>query len=212
MKKTITILTLILALILTAGCETSSEVHEPMAAAYTEPDAIPAAPGDTLGEVVDEQTEEPTEETDNSDLLIPQVYITDKRAKVVALEHAGFTADQVSDMAVYLDAEDNEYDVEFYCCEYEYDYAIDYFTGTILSHEKEYVGPRDTTLICKDKAKEIALAHAGLTADEVTELKAEYGKENGVPVYEVEFDKGRQEYSYEIHANTGEILAWEIDD
>ena len=36
--------------------------------------------------------------------------------------------------------------------------------------------------------------------------------EDGVPVYEVEFESGRLEYSYEIHGYTGKILSREVDD
>ena len=70
----------------------------------------------------------------------------------------------------------------------------------------------EPTAIGKDKAKSIALKHAGFSAGDVTGLQVEYDKDDGVPIYEVEFDHGRKEYSYEIHAETGKILSWEIDD
>ena len=61
-------------------------------------------------------------------------------------------------------------------------------------------------------AQDIALKHAGFTADQVTHLYAEYEIEHGVPRYDVEFYEGHWEYDYEIHAGTGEILSFEKDD
>lgn len=60
--------------------------------------------------------------------------------------------------------------------------------------------------ITKEQAQEIALKHAGLTADEVQKLEVEKDRENGTIVYEVEFEKDRTEYSYEISAEDGTIL------
>lgn len=62
-----------------------------------------------------------------------------------------------------------------------------------------------------DRAKEIALEHAGLTENEVTFSKAKTDKEHGVTVYEIEFFKDRMEYDYEINAATGEIIEWDKD-
>ena len=62
-----------------------------------------------------------------------------------------------------------------------------------------------------EKAKEIALKHAGLKKSEVTKLKAERDRDDGIVKYEVEFEKGRMEYDYEINAETGKILKAEKD-
>jgi hypothetical protein len=65
--------------------------------------------------------------------------------------------------------------------------------------------------ITKEKAEEIALAHAGLTADEVRFSRTEYDREYGANEWEVEFYVGRTEYSYTINASTGDIIEYEID-
>ncbi|MBQ8796823.1 MAG: PepSY domain-containing protein [Oscillospiraceae bacterium] len=62
------------------------------------------------------------------------------------------------------------------------------------------------------EAQNIALKHAGFSADQVTALHAEYEIEHGVPQYDVEFHHGAWEYDYEIHADTGEILSYSKDD
>ena len=60
--------------------------------------------------------------------------------------------------------------------------------------------------LTKEEAENIALAHAGLTAGEVTRLHTEYDVDDGVPVYDVDFHAGGFEYDYEIHAGTGAVL------
>ena len=60
--------------------------------------------------------------------------------------------------------------------------------------------------IGEDKAKEKALAEAGFSAAEVTELKVEADRENGKEVYEVGFKNGGFEYDIDVDAYTCEIL------
>ena len=62
-----------------------------------------------------------------------------------------------------------------------------------------------------EQAKEIALKHAGLANDQVSLKRVELDFDNGVQVYEVEFYYNNVEYSYEINANTGDILKYEQD-
>lgn len=70
----------------------------------------------------------------------------------------------------------------------------------------------DKTKISADRAKEIALNHAGVLKEDATFLKAERDSENGKAVYEVEFySKDKKEYDYEIDANTGDILSYDTD-
>ena len=71
--------------------------------------------------------------------------------------------------------------------------------------------PTDPVMLTAQQAKEIALAHAGLTADQVRLLRADFDIERGVPKFEVEFTHDRWEYEYDIHAETGKILSFEKD-
>lgn len=63
-----------------------------------------------------------------------------------------------------------------------------------------------------EQAKAAALAQAGLTAEEVTGLRADYELEGGVPQYDVSFRQGFWEWDVDIHAETGAVLRWERDD
>lgn len=77
--------------------------------------------------------------------------------------------------------------------------------------DPDSTAPSHAAKLTVEEAKAIALKHAGLTAEEVRFIKAEFDIDHGVPEYDIEFDKGRVEYEYEIHADTGEILTFEQD-
>ena len=66
---------------------------------------------------------------------------------------------------------------------------------------KSYIG--------KDAALSAALKAAGLSKDQVKNIEIELDYEHGVMVYEVEFDRGFDEYSYDIDAKTGEVVAYD---
>ena len=61
------------------------------------------------------------------------------------------------------------------------------------------------------RAKEIALDHAKLNANDANFLWVKMDWEHGRPVYEVEFWSGSTEYDYEIDAQTGSILSYDYD-
>mgnify|MGYP001146856970 CR=1 FL=1 len=62
-----------------------------------------------------------------------------------------------------------------------------------------------------DRAKTIALEHAGFREDEVRFSKAKLENDDGWTVYEVEFYKDGMEYEYKMEASTGEILEYDMD-
>lgn len=66
--------------------------------------------------------------------------------------------------------------------------------------------------ISDEKAKEIALKHAGLTLDMVSHLKAERERDDKRVVYDVEFySNDKKEFDYKIDAQTGEIISHDTD-
>ena len=66
--------------------------------------------------------------------------------------------------------------------------------------------------ISSEKAKQIALSHAGVGSANFT--KVQLDTEDGIRVYEIEFKVGNVEYDYDIDASTGAIVSSssEIDD
>ena len=71
-------------------------------------------------------------------------------------------------------------------------------TGSGTSLQDGYIG--------EEKAKQIALADAGLTAADCTELKCELDLDDANVHYDVDFKSGGKEYDYDIYATTGAIL------
>ena len=71
---------------------------------------------------------------------------------------------------------------------------------------------KNTTGLTKKEAQEVVLNHAGFTEDEVKWLWTRYDRFERVPHYEVQFRQGRLEYEYEVHADTGTILSFDVDD
>ncbi|MBQ7416214.1 MAG: PepSY domain-containing protein [Oscillospiraceae bacterium] len=56
-----------------------------------------------------------------------------------------------------------------------------------------------------------ALDEAGLTADQVSDLRIDYEIDDGKPEYDVEFRDGDWEYEYTVDAETGKILEADKD-
>lgn len=65
--------------------------------------------------------------------------LTAEEAKTIALEDAGFTADQVTGLRAEFDREIGrpEWEVDFHQGGYEYDYTIHAETGKILEFDKD---------------------------------------------------------------------------
>lgn len=112
------------------------------------------------------------------------------------------------------DSYEEEYELELTVNGVEYEYTVSATTGQIIERnwdKKEMAeptpDPKDTTsLIGTEKAKELALKHAGLSGKAVTYEEAKLDKEDGKHLYEIEFEYEGTEYEYEIDAVTGNIL------
>ena len=158
--------------------------------------------------------------------------ITVEEAKTIALEHAGVKAADATFIQAKRDYDNGRsvYEIEFVVASgngyLEYDYDIATADGSIVSFDYDiegYAAPvtaqpaatQATNGITVEKAKTIALNHAGLTAGAVTFVKAKQDYDDGRLVYEIEFvttsGNGYLEYDYEIDAATGSILSYDYD-
>lgn len=120
----------------------------------------------------------------------------------------------------------------------EYDYEIDAATGNIVEYDwdKSRGQQQPTTqqpatqqptaqqptaqqpntsgtgqYIGAEKAKSIALNHAGVSASGVQKYDIELDRENGRMVYELDFTSGGMEYEYEIDATSGNVLKYDSE-
>lgn len=78
-------------------------------------------------------------ELDDSKPADPSKYVSADAAKKAALDHAGLTESQVTELETELDTDSltAHYDVEFKCGGFEYEYKINAKSGKVISFEKE---------------------------------------------------------------------------
>ena len=74
-------------------------------------------------------------------------------------------------------------------------------TATATTDASKFIG--------EEKAKEIALDRAEISADGVKFDRVELDRDDGVWQYEVDFRHGNMEYDVDINAETGEVLEFE---
>lgn len=140
-------------------------------------------------------------------------------AKTIALADAGLAETDVTSTKEKLDWDNGVavYDIDFYSTDMEYEYEINAATGIIMDKSAELLGNPNSapagagSLLDADRAKEIAVTHAGFTLEDVFFTKVKLEEEDGRMEYEIEFYKDRIEYEYKIDASTGSILEYESD-
>lgn len=130
--------------------------------------------------------------------------ISQNQAKTIAKNHAGVQS--VSQEKIKKDYDDGvtKYEYEFVSGNYKYEYDINAQTGSVIKHEKEYVGQVN---ISKDQAKQKALSHANVSASNAYDVEVELDNQ----YYEVSFKSGKYEYEYRIKASDGSIVSHEKD-
>lgn len=153
-------------------------------------------------------------------------YIGEEAARAYAYAHAGCAAGDVSYVTCKLDRDDHCYEVEFICGNYRYEYDIDCYTGSVLKHAcrnhgsgsghhgSGHHGNGAGAYIGQSAALSAAYGHACVSASDAFGVKAELDWDDGLMVYEVEFQVGRTEYEYKLDASTGAVLEYktELDD
>ena len=145
-----------------------------------------------------------------------KAYIGYDKAKQIALNHAGVT--DVTNYQVEMDYDEViVYEIEFRADNAKYEYEINATTGDIMEYDidgnnnnsnnnnNNSNNNTSSNSITRDKAKQIALDHAGVT--DVTNFKIELDDNK----YEIEFRVNHKEYDYEISLS-GKILKYSIDD
>lgn len=154
----------------------------------------------------------------------PNSSVSIEQAKEIALNHANKTADQVQFVKSKQDWEHGRsvYEIEFIYQEgsnyIEYDYEIDASTGQILSYDydienyqqyKQIIDQANVN-ISEEAAKNIALERVpGASYSNIYKFKLEFDDNRWE--YEGKIIYDSYEYEFEIDANTGNILKWEVE-
>ena len=144
-------------------------------------------------------------------------YISVDDARAAAYAHAGVSASDVVYVETDFDSEHGVmvYEVEFYAGNVEYEYDINAQTGEVVKYEQQNTGTSVPSgsisgdYIGETAAKEAALAHAGVSEADVCWLKADFDRDDGVYLYELEFTANGVKYDYDVNALTGDIVKFE---
>lgn len=151
----------------------------------------------------------------------PAEYIGEKKAKQIALTHAGISETDVAGIRVKQDYDDGsmKYKVEFYTADKEYDYDIDAVSGAILGFDyhignKKHLNSAAPSTdaassagISAEEAKKLALAQVPGATDSHIRLESDH--DHGKLIYEGKIVYNGVEYEFEIDAEDGTILEWE---
>lgn len=141
--------------------------------------------------------------------------LTDEEAIALALEHTGFTQDEVDRQRTEYDSDDglDILEVEFIIDSDEYDYGIDLNNGRIvsasydMSDAKQYNLPALSASLTDSEAAALVLEKLPEATDD--DLWIEADRDDGRVYYEVDLTVGDVEYNFDIDANTGSIVSWD---
>lgn len=155
----------------------------------------------------------------------------------IAINDAGINKNEIINSKTEFERNNGKYifDVEFYSAGIEYEYYIDAKTGVIIKAENEkgkkqikeqkqttkQTSSAQTTALTTqtgekyiglEAAKQIALDNAKVSVNDAVFRKAKIDYENKKAIYEIKFTYGSTEYEYEIDAQSGTIIDYEIED
>lgn len=161
-----------------------------------------AAPSETSG-------------TPAEDKVVNAAVLSEDEAFQIALDDAQVAGTEVTNMRVRQETENGKviYDVEFYAGVMEYDYEIDAETGAILEKDMEieddFQAVDLAVSVSKEEAVKLLLEKVPGASEQNIHMKLE--EDDGRVVYEGEVLYDKKEYDFEISAQTGEILSWEVE-
>lgn len=153
-------------------------------------------------------------------------FIGESAAKQAALTYAGVKESETTYCNAWLEYDDGRpecYEVEFMAGNTRYEYKIALTSTAVIESEQETFGSSgssggqtggsgtSSTDIGAEKAKSIALSHAGVSESQVYDYELDRDWDDGILEYEIEFKAGGMEYEYKIHGGTGQILEYESD-
>lgn len=150
--------------------------------------------------------------------------ITKAEAEKVALNHAGVKRADLLYIKTELDYDDGHliYEIEFYTEGKEFDYDIIAATGEIKSYDYdiEYADWRDGAVVENSpgsNGSRITLEEARqLVADRIpgvnaSKIRIKEDYDDGRLTYEGEVVHNQKEYEFEIDAETGRIIEWDVE-
>ena len=132
-------------------------------------------------------------------------------------ESAGVDRNSITNIFSRIDREDGVrvYDVTFFDADGKYEYSIGADDGLVYGFDYEKnmrrVSTPSSSPVSREEALSIALVEADLTQADISRERVEYDRDDGMEIYEVEFRSGDYEYSYDIDASNGRVMAGEYE-
>ena len=144
-------------------------------------------------------------------------FISESEATEIAIKDAGIQKSDITGLRVRLKVDDgvNQYEVDFYVGNKEYDYKINAIDKSILSKttnidddfRQDKISENSDPIISKDEAIKIAMAQ--VKGSLPSDVRIHLENEDGKIIYEGSIVYNETEYDFEINALTGNILEWQ---
>lgn len=151
------------------------------------------------------------------------VYISKEEARASLAEKINVDEDDIHFNNIELEMENNQYEIEFYYNNNEYEAKIDAREGKLIYTDFPITTNNNTTTnntttnhdtatkeITIEEAKQIALEYASLNENDLTLVSEREENDDGVMVYELEWRDTTYEYDFDI-SKTGEVLQYDKD-
>lgn len=148
-------------------------------------------------------------------IYINTAFISKDDVKENLAKHLNVSKNDIYFDSIDLEMEKNQYEVDFYYNNHEYEAKIDAKEGKIIYTDFTSITTnspenQNTPEITLEKAKELALKHANLDESNTTLVKAREEIDDGIAIYEIEYKDNTYEYDFDI-SKSGEILNYDKD-
>lgn len=160
-------------------------------------------------------------------------FISKNEVKNIITGNMNVKSEDVYFESIDFELDKSVYEVEIYYKNRDFEYKIDARSGKVIytdfivnnnipsSNNTESSSINDSTnsnttnnlnaKLTVEEAKNIALTHAKLDENNVEFLRTKLDYDDGVLVYEIDFVYNKEDYDYEIDANTGAIISFDRD-
>lgn len=158
-------------------------------------------------------------------VYVNTAFISKEEVEKKLAKHINIAEEDLYFEKIELEMENNQYEVDFYYNNNEYEAKVDAKEGKIIytdfpltnttnnttnNSTNEESTTQSTEEISLEEAKDITLKHANLNENNLTLIKAREENDDGKMVYEIEWHDGTYEYDFDI-SKTGEVLHYDKD-
>ena len=170
-------------------------------------------------------------------IYMKTTYLSKDEVQDIVIDDINQNKNDIYFESVDFEFDEKAYDVNVYYNNVEYEYKIDAKNGRIIytdftnnsvdmqnnqnvtnngtgaqnGHNNGTQNIQGTNGISLNEAKQIAFEQAGVTEANVNITKAVHEVDDGIDVFEIEFNDNNYEYDFTINKNTGEVISYDRD-